>query len=114
MFSIYDSPLNLRSLPGLTGHTLSQGSATIMKSKSHYDIGRLLVLGLVFHLVYIGSVFDCYFTSPVVNGMESYNVGTAEAKRLVLIVGEQLYLFCTAVLTSSAQVTAFARIYCST
>jgi phosphatidylinositol glycan class N len=48
---------------------------------------RLLVLGLVFHLTYIYSVFDCYFTSPVVHGMRHFNVGTAEAKRLVLVVG---------------------------
>ena len=54
---------------------------------SRYNVGRLLILGLIFHLVYIGSVFDCYFTSPVVSGMQSYNVGHAESKRLVLIVG---------------------------
>lgn len=48
---------------------------------------RLLIVGLIFHLVYMGSVFDCYFTSPVVNGMRRYNVGTALARRLVLIVG---------------------------
>ncbi|RDB20194.1 GPI ethanolamine phosphate transferase 1 [Hypsizygus marmoreus] len=34
--------------------------------------------------------FDCYFTSPVVNGMQSHNVGYAEAKRLVLIIGDGL------------------------
>ena len=54
---------------------------------TRYNVFKLLLIGLVFHLVYIGSVFDCYFTSPVVSGMESYHVGTAEAKRLVLIVG---------------------------
>ena len=57
---------------------------------TRYNVFKLLLIGLVFHLVYIGSVFDCYFTSPVVSGMESYHVGTAEAKRLVLIVGALL------------------------
>lgn len=64
-------------------------------TSSHYSVAKLLTLGLVFHLVYIGSVFDCYFTSPVVNGMQSYNVGHAESKRLVLIIGNKYQdFFC--------------------
>ena len=57
--------------------------------KKRYNVAQLLVVGLLFHLVYIGSVFDCYFTSPVVHGMRSYGSGdsAAAAKRLVLIVG---------------------------
>jgi len=51
------------------------------------SIARFLVLGILFHLVYIGTVFDCYFTSPVVNGMRQYKLPQAQAKRLVLIVG---------------------------
>lgn len=58
------------------------------RTSSHYSVAKLLALGLVFHLVYIGSVFDCYFTSPVVNGMQPYNVGHAESRRLVLIIGK--------------------------
>jgi GPI ethanolamine phosphate transferase 1 len=54
---------------------------------SPYNVPKLLILGLIFHLIYIGSVFDCYFTSPVVKGMQSFNVGRAESKRLVLIIG---------------------------
>ncbi|OCH87853.1 PigN-domain-containing protein [Obba rivulosa] len=50
----------------------------------------LLLTGLVFHLVYIGTVFDCYFTSPVVHGMQSFGLDTAEARRLVLVVGDGL------------------------
>ncbi|KAM6496316.1 Phosphatidylinositolglycan class N (PIG-N) domain containing protein [Amanita muscaria] len=59
-------------------------------------VARLLVIGLIFHLVYIGTVFDCYFTSPVVHGMRRFKVeGSdsslgAKAKRLVLIVGDGL------------------------
>ena len=55
-----------------------------------YPVAKLLILGLIFHLVYIGSVFDCYFTSPVVHGMRRYGARDVEAKRLVLIVGEFL------------------------
>ncbi|KAJ7492091.1 Phosphatidylinositolglycan class N-domain-containing protein [Mycena latifolia] len=57
---------------------------------SKYNITGLLFAGLLFHLIYIGSVFDCYFTSPVVQGMQSYGLGSPESKRLVLIVGDGL------------------------
>ncbi|KAL1666929.1 Phosphatidylinositolglycan class N-domain-containing protein [Schizophyllum commune] len=53
-------------------------------------VASLLLLGLVFHLVFIGSVFDCYFTSPVHHGMRSYGLQRPEAKRLMLIVGDGL------------------------
>lgn len=57
-------------------------------------IVRLLVIGLLFHLVYIGTVFDCYFKSPVVHGMQPFNAGFSLAKRLVLIVGTRLETAC--------------------
>ncbi|KAG1750445.1 Phosphatidylinositolglycan class N-domain-containing protein [Suillus paluster] len=53
---------------------------------SHRNVFRLLTLGLVFHVVFIASVFDCYFTSPVVHGMLPRRAGPGEAKRVVLIV----------------------------
>jgi GPI ethanolamine phosphate transferase 1 len=53
------------------------------------SIARLFILGIIFHLVYIGTVFDCYFTSPVVHGMRQYKLPQAQAKRLVLIIGAQ-------------------------
>lgn len=58
-----------------------------VNSQTRLPVMKLLLLGLVFHLVYIGTVFDCYFTSPVVKGMQSYGAAKGEAKRLVLIVG---------------------------
>jgi hypothetical protein len=54
---------------------------------NHYNVTRLLLLGLAFHCLFILAVFDTYFTSPVVHGMASYQLESAEAKRLVLIVG---------------------------
>jgi phosphatidylinositol glycan class N len=59
-----------------------------MADQPSYGVGRLLLLGLVFHIIYIYSVFDCYFTSPVVSGMRNHgDLDHGEAKRLVLIVG---------------------------
>jgi GPI ethanolamine phosphate transferase 1 len=51
------------------------------------SVARLLTLGIAFHFVYIGTIFDCYFTSPVVHGMRQYKLSQAQAKRLVLIIG---------------------------
>jgi hypothetical protein len=50
---------------------------------------RLLVVAVVFHLVYIYSIFSIYFVSPIVHGMREHRVETQEppAKRLVLFVG---------------------------
>jgi GPI ethanolamine phosphate transferase 1 len=54
-------------------------------------IGRLgfLAIGVIFHFIYIYSIFDIYFVSPIVRGMQAFRVESHEApaKRLVLFVG---------------------------
>ncbi|KLO19216.1 PigN-domain-containing protein [Schizopora paradoxa] len=54
------------------------------------NISTVLALGLVFHLVFIWCVFDCYFTSPVVHGMRHFKAGDGKAERLVLFVADGL------------------------
>jgi phosphatidylinositol glycan class N len=50
---------------------------------------RLLIVAVVFHLVYIYSIFSIYFVSPIVHGMREHRVEIQEApaRRLVLFVG---------------------------
>jgi phosphatidylinositol glycan class N len=51
-----------------------------------------LAIAMAFHIVYIFSIFDVYFVSPIVSGMREFEVERPEgveapAKRLVLFVG---------------------------
>jgi hypothetical protein len=58
-----------------------------------------LAIAVAFHLIYIYSIFDIYFVSPIVSGMREYGVERpkgveAPAKRLVLFVGKSFpYVF---------------------
>jgi len=54
---------------------------------------RFLAIAVVFHLVYIYSIFDIYFVSPIVSGMRLFGLERpstvkAPADRLVLFVGK--------------------------
>ncbi|KAI4278919.1 MAG: hypothetical protein L6R38_005134 [Xanthoria sp. 2 TBL-2021] len=60
-------------------------------------LGRFgfLSVAIVFHLIYIRSIFDIYFVSPIVSGMRPYAIdrsssSSAPAQRLVLFVGDGL------------------------
>ncbi|KAI2619974.1 GPI ethanolamine phosphate transferase 1 [Hypoxylon sp. NC1633] len=56
---------------------------------------RFLAIAMVFHLIYIYSIFDIYFVSPIVSGMQLFKLERppgvkAPADRLVLFVGDGL------------------------
>lgn len=55
-----------------------------------------LATAVVFHLVYLLSIFDIYFVSPIVSGMRLFGIERdtgvkAPADRLVLFVGKLLH-----------------------
>ncbi|KAL8399631.1 hypothetical protein RB594_000144 [Gaeumannomyces avenae] len=61
----------------------------------HFSRARFLAVAVVFHVVYILSIFDIYFVSPIVSGMRLFQIpreptARAPADRLVLFVGDGL------------------------
>ncbi|KAI1752496.1 GPI ethanolamine phosphate transferase 1 [Xylaria castorea] len=56
---------------------------------------KFLAVAMIFHLVYMYSIFDIYFVSPIVSGMQLFQLERpagekAPADRLVLFVGDGL------------------------
>ena len=68
-----------------------QSLLNIRKPLAMARLGRngFLAVAVLFHLIYIYSIFDIYFVSPIVHGMRAFRAdgGDAPAKRLVLFVG---------------------------
>jgi len=51
----------------------------------------LILFGIFVHLIFFYSIFDIYFTSPLVHGMTPHSTQlAAPAKRLVLFVADGL------------------------
>lgn len=63
----------------------------------------LVVLGVALHAVYMLSIFDIYFKTPIVHGMDPVAPRfSAPAKRLVLLIGKEDYNPCSLFLSSSS------------
>lgn len=55
---------------------------------ARYSRRVVLFLGIIFHLVQLGSIFDIYFVTPLVHGMKEFKAEVqAPAKRVFLVVG---------------------------
>jgi phosphatidylinositol glycan class N len=58
---------------------------------ARYSRRAVLFLGIIFHLVQLGSIFDIYFVTPLVHGMKEFKPPVqAPAKRVFLVVGTSL------------------------
>lgn len=54
-------------------------------------VGKIVLLGVFVHVIYLAAIFDVYFKSPIVQDLKPLPVTTnAPAKRLVLFIADGL------------------------
>ncbi|XP_028771085.1 GPI ethanolamine phosphate transferase 1 isoform X1 [Neltuma alba] len=79
---------------GILGSRDAQGKKVAATSRTKWLKRRerwLVVLGVILHAVYMLSIFDIYFKTPIVHGIDPVTPRfTAPAKRLVLLVADGL------------------------
>lgn len=85
----------MRGGDGILGYRGSEGSRKASVASRRKWLKRrerwLVVLGVVLHAVYMLSIFDIYFKTPIVHGMDPVKPRFhAPAKRLVLLVADGL------------------------
>lgn len=76
---------------GVGGSDQSRATSVVVASRRRWLKRRetwLVVLGVALHAVYMLSIFDIYFKTPIVHGMDPVTPRFSEppAKRLVLLI----------------------------
>ncbi|RMZ92553.1 hypothetical protein DV736_g230, partial [Chaetothyriales sp. CBS 134916] len=72
---------------------MAEEKGALCREEGIEGLNGFLALAVIFHLVYIYSIFDIYFVSPIVHGMQAHRAERQQptpAKRLVLFVGDGL------------------------